>query len=108
MRVTQDNIYGSDNNLDNILESLHNLLIDLSREDLKSNNLINQLVEHTGAVCSLNNSQTNLLYSGSFDCTAKIWNLADLKSNNNSLKSILTLKGILKSQIFRHKCINIF
>ena len=61
--------------------------------DLKSNNMISQLTEHTGAVCTLNNSQTNLLYSGSFDCTAKIWNLADLKSNNK-LKSIITLKGI--------------
>ena len=56
--------------------------------------MIAQLVEHTGAVCTLNNAQTNLLYSGSFDCTSKIWNLADLQKSNFNLKSVITLKGI--------------
>lgn len=60
--------------------------------DIKSNSVIAQVVEHSGAVCTLSCTQSNLLYSGSFDCSAKVWNLADISKSTN-LKSMLTLKG---------------
>jgi len=47
-------------------------------------------------VCTLyfdNNSNSNILYSGSFDSTAKVWNLDDLVKSDFKLKSTLTIKG---------------
>ena len=47
-------------------------------------------------VCSLyfdNNSKSNILYSGSFDSSAKVWNLNDLVKSDFKLKSSITIKG---------------
>jgi len=75
--------------------------------DIESNKFITQLQEHNGPVCSLyfdNHSNNNLLYSGSFDRTAKVWNLSNLVSSDFKLSSSFTLSGnrklILTSHIF--------
>ncbi len=69
----------------------------ISIHDIESNKFIAQLQEHNGPVCTLyfdNHSTNNLLYSGSFDSTAKVWNLSSLVSSDFKLKSSFTLKGI--------------
>ena len=65
--------------------------------DIETNQQLAQLKEHEGAVCSLyfdNNSNSNLLYSGSFDSTAKVWNLNNLAKSEFQLKPSITIKGI--------------
>lgn len=67
--------------------------------DIESNVNVAQLKEHDGAVCTLyfdNSSGKNLLYSGSFDSSAKVWNLNDLLKSDFKLKSSVTIKGELK------------
>ncbi len=62
---------------------------------IETNEMVGLLEEHEGAVCNLyfdNLSGSNLLYSGSFDSTAKVWNLNNLKPQA-PLKSSLTIRG---------------
>lgn len=60
-----------------------------------TNKLVGLLDEHNGAVCNLyfdNMFGSNILYSSSFDSTAKVWNLNNFKTKV-PLKSSLTIKG---------------
>ena len=62
--------------------------------DIESNTPIAQLNEHQGAVCTLYfNPLDNLLYSGSFDASTKIWNLNNLVKSDFKLGSSMTLAG---------------
>jgi WD40 repeat protein len=64
--------------------------------DIESNKLLCQITEHSSTVCTLffdNNYSNNLLFSGSFDTTAKVWNLNDLIKSDFKLKSSATFKG---------------
>lgn len=67
----------------------------VSIHDIETSELVGLLQEHNGAVCNLyfdNMSGTNILYSGSFDSTAKVWDLNNFKSGAE-LKSSLTIKS---------------
>lgn len=62
---------------------------------IETSQLVGVLYEHEGAVCNLyfdNVSGSNILYSGSFDSTAKVWDLKNFKADM-PLKSSLTIKG---------------
>lgn len=64
--------------------------------DIQENKIISQFSAHDGPICTLNFdnlSQNNLLFSGSFDCTAKVWNLNDLVRNDFKLSPIIVIKG---------------
>lgn len=67
----------------------------VSIHDIQTSELVGLLQEHDGAVCNLyfdNMSGNNILYSGSFDSTAKVWNLNNFKAGAE-LKSSLTIKS---------------
>lgn len=64
--------------------------------DIQSDQQLAQIKAHEGAVCSLyfdNHSRSNLLYSGSFDSTAKVWDLNNFVSNNFNLEASVTIRG---------------
>lgn len=81
-----------------VLDYPHGLIITGSNDqtigiyDIKEGKVIANLSDHNGSVCTLRCKEA-ILYSGSFDCSMKAWNLNELSSNGSSLKPFCSIKG---------------